>query len=71
MGTEVKIVQECILFIAHVDKGSVEARHQLLYLCQVNVADSIGDVSGFLLQGYQAAFLKQGDGNFRRLHVYD
>ena len=44
-------MEECILFVTHIDKRGVQSRHQLLHFCQVNVADSISDVARLLLQG--------------------
>ena len=62
-------MEECVFFIPHVDESGVEAGHELLYLCQVNVAHGVCDVACLLLQGDQAAVLEKGYRKFASLYV--
>ena len=69
MRTEVKIMQECIFFIPHVYECGIEARHEFLHLCQVNVADSVSNVPCLFLKADQTAVFQKSDRNFSRLCV--
>ncbi len=53
-------MKKSVLLVAYVDEGGVKARHQFLDLCQIDVADGIGYVSRFFLQGDEARILQQG-----------
>ena len=67
---QIKIMEECILFVAHVHEGGIKARHEFFHLRQVYVAHGIGEVARFFLKRHQAAFLKEGYGNLGCLYVY-
>ena len=62
-------MKKSVLLVAYVDEGGVKARHQLLDLCQVDVADGIGNVSRLLLQGDETRILQQGNGYLCGLYV--
>ena len=71
MRAEIEVMEECILFISHVNEGGIQPRHQFFDLCQVDVADSIGDVARFFLKRHKPTVLQKGDRYLRCLYVYD
>ena len=64
-------MQESVTLVPDVDETGVEARHELLHLCDVDVAYREVGRSGLVLVFYQPFVLKQGDGNLLRLDVND
>ena len=40
IGAKVKVMDKAVLFLAHVNKSSIETRHNLAYLADINVADT-------------------------------
>ena len=53
-------MKECVFGVTHVDKRGVQSWHQLLYLGKVDVAHSIGGISGLPLQRHEAPVFEQG-----------
>ncbi len=64
-------MKERVFFVADVDKGGVEARHELLHFRHVYVTDGVGQVAALFLQGDQPAILGEGYGDLLRLYVDD
>ena len=60
MRTKVQVVKKSVLFVAYVDEGGVKTGHQFFDFGQVYVADGIGDVSRFFLEGDEARIFQQG-----------
>ena len=64
-------MQESVTLIPYVDKTGVEARHELLHLCDVDVAHREVGRAGLVLVFYQSFVLEQGDGDLFWLDVND
>ena len=64
-------MQESVTLIPDVDEAGVEARHEFLHFCDVDVAHREVGRAGLVLVFNQSFVLKQGDGDLLRLDVND
>ena len=64
-------MEKGVTLIAHIHKTGIETRHELLYLCYVNVANRVGHGTRLILVFYQPFVFEQRDGHVFLLDVYN
>ena len=69
LTSKVKIVKKSVALIAYIDEAGIEAGHQFLYLCHINVAHRETCLAGLALVLHQPLVLKQGYRDFLGLSI--
>ncbi len=62
-------MEKCILFIANIDESGIQTRHKLFDFRQIDVANGIGNVTGFFLERHKPRILKKRRRHLRSLYV--
>ena len=69
LRAEVEVVKKRIFFMANIDKGGIQAGHELFNLCQIDITHSIGRSAPLFLERHQTRVFGQSYGHILFLHV--